>query len=407
MKPASAPSLTPLETRILLLAPTDADAAISERVLAGAELPVSVVKNIPALCYEMLRGAGAILMTEDAVLDENIEKLRSVINEQPVWSDLPIVLLVSGGASSEAALYALEKLGNILLLECPVRVNSLVSTMRVALRDRKRQYEARRYQTELLQQAETLWRSNKELEQFAYVSSHDLKEPLRKILNYAQLLEARFRPQLDGEGGKYIHMITDGADRMRNLIESLLAFSRLTKTEQKMEPIDLSRTLADVINDLELSIKEHGAKISVGVMPTLVVNALQMHQLFQNLVSNSLKFNQGAAEIRIDAEEKWDEWMIAVRDNGIGIEPEYRDKIFNVFARLHGRGQYPGTGIGLAICKKIVEAHGGRIWVESSLDKGATFFFTIAKEIKATPGRRASDGSTDIPEPSFVPASLG
>ncbi len=404
MKDNESVPLTPLETRILLLAPTDRDAGISERLLAQAGMPLAIVKNIPALCYETLRGAGAILMTEEAVRDEQIEKLRVLISEQPVWSDLPIVLLATGGASSDAAIFALEKLGNILLLECPVRVNSLISTMRVALRDRKRQYDTRRYQSELLQQAESLWRSNKELEQFAYVSSHDLKEPLRKILNYAQLLESRYRGQLEGDGDKYIRNITDGADRMRNLIEGLLAFSRLTKTEQKLEPVNLCQTLADVINDLEVSIKERNAKVRVGVMPTVVANALQMHQLLQNLVSNALKFNEGPALIEIDAEEKWDEWVLRVKDNGIGIEAAYREKIFNVFARLHGRGQYPGTGIGLAICKKIVEAHGGRIWMEPTDGHGSTFMFTLAKELKATPARRASDNANEetAPRPAVL-----
>ncbi|MBV9080831.1 MAG: hypothetical protein JO102_06905 [Elusimicrobia bacterium] len=365
------------EKRVVLLPPTATDAAISERILRQAGFDVAVAPDIPTLCRLVLQGAGAVVITEDAISDPDIESFRAIVASQPVWSDLPVILMVSGGPDSPSAAFALERLGNVVLLDSPVRINNLVACLRAALRDRTRQYATRRYQTELLEQAQRLWNSNKELEQFAYVSSHDLKEPLRKILNYAQLLESRFAAQLGQDGAHFIHMISDGADRMRNLIESLLAFSRLTKTEYKIEPVDLAQTVANVLNDLEVSIREKEAVIKIGRLPSLKANALQMHQLFQNLISNALKFTDSTPRITIHVDRFIGGHRFAVEDNGIGIEPEYREKVFNVFARLHGRGRYPGTGIGLAICKKIVEMHGGKIWVEPAAPHGTRFVFTI------------------------------
>jgi signal transduction histidine kinase len=398
-------STSPLERRVLVLPPTRTDATLTERLLRQSELEVVLVESVWALCEEVRKGAAAVVLTEDSVLDDRIDLFVDVIAGQPVWSDLPVILLAGGGASSPAAAYAIERLGNVILLELPVRIGTLVSTLRVALRDRRRQYETRGYHSELLQQADALWRSNRELEQFAYVSSHDLKEPLRKMLNYGQLLESRFKDQLGPEGERYIRMITESGERMRNLIESLLMFSRIAKTEPKSERIDLTSTLSNVLNDLEVAIREAGATVEVGEMPTLEANPLQLHQLFQNLIANGIKFNAAGAKIQVNCEERPDAWLFSVRDNGIGIDPEYHDRIFNVFARLHGRHQYPGTGVGLAICKKIVEAHGGKIWVESESKKGSTFFFTILKHLPDVSQAGPQAASAEAPSRTFLPAA--
>ena len=225
---------------------------------------------------------------------------------------------------------------------------------------------------------EELRRSNEELEQFAYVSSHDLQEPLRMISSYLQLLQRRYEGNLDEKADKYIHFAVDGAFRMQNLINDLLEFSRVTTRGREPEHMDSEFILNQVISILEIYIKENKATVSHDTLPEVVADSTQLVQVFQNLIINGIKFHsKEAPQICISAEKKASEWIFSVQDNGIGIDPQYSEKIFEVFKRLHNKEAYPGTGIGLAVCKKIVERHGGRIWVESELGKGATFYFTL------------------------------
>jgi PAS domain S-box-containing protein len=234
-------------------------------------------------------------------------------------------------------------------------------------------------ETKLIEQSEALWRSNLELEQFAYVSSHDLQEPLRKIANYAQILQRRFQSQLGEDGDRYIESIVSGVDHMHTLIQDLLIYSRSGKEELKMEPVNMNTLTQSVQSNMESSIQEAGAVVKAGSLPTVPAHAGQMHQLLQNLIANAIKFRGPRSPVvEIGAEEDEGNWRFFVRDNGIGIAPEYRDQIFKIFQRLHNRSEYPGTGIGLAICRKIVERHGGKIWVESEVGKGSTFYFTLA-----------------------------
>ncbi len=225
---------------------------------------------------------------------------------------------------------------------------------------------------------EELARSNAELEQFAYVSSHDLQEPLRMISSYLQLLQRRYQGNLDEKADKYIYFAVDGASRMQNLINDLLEFSRVTTRGREPEPTDCEFVLNQVLSNLELYIKENKATVSHDPLPEVMADNTQLAQVFQNLIINGIKFHsEEAPKIHISAEKKANEWLFSVQDNGIGIDPQYSEKIFEVFKRLHKKEEYPGTGIGLAICKKIVERHGGRIWVESELGKGSTFYFTL------------------------------
>jgi PAS domain S-box-containing protein len=225
---------------------------------------------------------------------------------------------------------------------------------------------------------EELARSNEELEQFAYVSSHDLQEPLRMISSYLQLLQRRYQGSLDDKADKYIYYAVDGASRMQNLINDLLEFSRVTTRARDPVPMDSEFILDQVLSNLEVFIEENEATVSHCSLPEVMADYSQMVQVFQNLIINGIKFrSEEAPQIHISAEKKESEWVFSVQDNGIGIDPQYSKKIFEVFKRLHKKEEYPGTGIGLAICKKIVERHGGRIWVESELDKGSTFYFTL------------------------------
>jgi PAS domain S-box-containing protein len=222
--------------------------------------------------------------------------------------------------------------------------------------------------------------SNKELEQFAYVASHDLQEPLRMVTSFTQLLERRYKNKLDREADDYIGFIVEGSKRMKYLIDDLLEFSRLNTQVREFESVLLEIALEDVLRNLTASIAENNAQITHDPLPAIMGDPSQINQLLQNLITNAIKFHgDESPKIHISAVESGDEWIIGVSDEGIGIDPEHQEQIFRIFKRLHTREEYEGTGIGLAICKRIVDRHNGKIWVESELGKGSTFYFTIPK----------------------------
>jgi PAS domain S-box-containing protein len=230
----------------------------------------------------------------------------------------------------------------------------------------------------LLRMAEDLKRSNLDLEQFGYVASHDLQEPLRAVAGYVRLLEHRFPERVDAKAREYIDGASDGATRMERLITDLLTFSRLSTEGRPFTPVSLDVPLNTALRTLQFSIRAAHAAVSHDPLPIVPVDESQIVQLFQNLIGNALKFHsERPPEIHIGARPDEGRWMFGVRDNGIGIDPQYSERIFQVFQRLHTRKKFPGTGIGLAICKKIVERHGGKIWVESQPGQGATFYFSI------------------------------
>ena len=230
----------------------------------------------------------------------------------------------------------------------------------------------------LKQTLEELARSNKDLEQFAYVASHDLQEPLRMVTSYVQLIEKRYKGRLDKDADEFIAFAVEGATRMQKLINDLLTYSRVRTRGRRFETVDINNVMEQVMSNLSSNIQETGAKILWDGLPSIAADETQMVQLFQNLVGNGIKFHgKDLPEVKISAVREEKEWLFYVKDNGIGIDMQYKDRIFVVFQRLHGREEYSGTGIGLAICKSIVERHGGRIMVESELGKGSTFTFTI------------------------------
>lgn len=231
---------------------------------------------------------------------------------------------------------------------------------------------------QLLTTLAELKRSNAELEQFAYIASHDLQEPLRAVAGMVQLLQQRYQGQLDGRADEYIHLAVDGATRMQSLINDLLAYSRVERRGNPIQPTETNEALKSALRNLQTSIHQHQASITHADLPTVNADATQLTQLFQNLIGNAIKFHgKHPPQIHVGVKDLGQEWQFSVRDNGIGIEPQYFERIFLVFQRLHTRRDYPGTGIGLSICKKIVERHGGRIWVESTPGQGTTFHFTI------------------------------
>lgn len=225
---------------------------------------------------------------------------------------------------------------------------------------------------------EELERSNAELEQFAYVSSHDLQEPLRMVGSYTQLLARRYKGKLDADADEFIGFAVDGVTRMQRLINDLLQYSRVGTKGRDPEPTDSGVVLERALANLKIAIEDNKATVAHGPLPVVMADDRQLEQLFQNLVGNAIKFHgDEPPQVDIRAERSNGSWMFAVRDNGIGIEPQYYDRIFQVFQRLHTRAEYAGTGIGLAVCKKIVERHGGRIWLESEPGKGTSFRFTL------------------------------
>jgi light-regulated signal transduction histidine kinase (bacteriophytochrome) len=259
-----------------------------------------------------------------------------------------------------------------LLLQRSCELQATNRQLEVEVRERRRAEEA---QSTLSQE---LQRSNAELEQLAYVASHDLQEPLRMVASYMQLLEQKYRGQLDADAHEFIAFAVDGAKRMQALINDLLTYSRVGSAAVPMEPTDCNEVLDRALASLRLAIAESGAGIERADLPVVMGNAAQLTQLFQNLLANAIKFrSEQPLRIGVSAEPDGPFWRFSVQDNGIGIEPEYFDRIFVMFQRLHSRSAYAGTGIGLAICKKIIERHGGRIWVESAPGHGAAFKFTL------------------------------
>jgi len=248
--------------------------------------------------------------------------------------------------------------------------------------------ERKKAEAALREAHEELKRSNSELEQFAYVASHDLQEPLRMVSSYTQLLMRRYGDKLDGDAREFTAFIVDGATRMKQLIEDLLAYSRVGTRDRNFKPAEAESSLRRALTNLRAAIQDSGATVTQDKLPTIPCDEVQLAQLFQNLIGNALKFRKpdAAPAVHVGAADQGAEWEFTVRDNGIGIEPQYFERIFMVFQRLHDKGEYPGTGIGLAIVKKVVERHGGRIWVQSQPGAGTTFHFTMPKEREAANG---------------------
>lgn len=296
--------------------------------------------------------------------------------------------LIDGAYEAENFFPALDAEGTWLfftaapLKDAKGAIYGALETMQDITERKKAEEELRKYHEHLEELVEErtaeLERSNAELQQFAYVASHDLQEPLRMISSYLQLLERRYKGRLDADADDFIFFAVDGAKRMQALICDLLAYSRVQTRGKPFEPTDAEQVLNLTLKNLQTAIEESNAKITRDPLPTVIVDEVQLIQVFQNLIENAIKFpGDELPRIHVSAEKGANEWIFSVSDNGIGIDPQYAEKIFGLFQQLHAAREYPGTGIGLAVCKRIVERHGGRIWVDSELGKGSTFYFTI------------------------------
>jgi PAS domain S-box-containing protein len=282
----------------------------------------------------------------------------------------------SGPISCEVEFFTKD--GGTAVLEVSTRLqfkDGMPSSVQAIARDiTERKYAEKR----LAEQAEELARSNAELEHFAYVASHDLQEPLRMVSSYVRLLARRYRGRLDADADEFIGYALDGTNRMQQFIKDLLAYSRVSTQKEKFEQVDCELVLAEILRNLAPRIEQSGAIVTHDPLPSVAGDATQLLQLFQNLAGNAIKFH-GAdpPRVHIGAARQGAEWVFSVRDNGIGVHPKDTERIFMIFERAHTDRSYPGTGIGLAISKRIVERHHGRIWVDSRPGSGSTFFFTV------------------------------
>jgi signal transduction histidine kinase len=305
-------------------------------------------------------------------------------------------ILMLAGVLSIAPLFRTIKTAEAALRQSRDELEGLVAQRTEELREANAHLaveldERRRAEYRLAQYTSDLARSNAELEQFAYVASHDLQEPLRMVSSFTQLLAKRYRDKLDQDAKDFINFAVDGATRMQTLINDLLAYSRVGTQGKPFRPTDGEAVFKMAVDNLASSITKNGAVITHDPLPTISGDEVQLIQLFQNLIGNAIKFHgREKPQVHVSARRQDDEWVFAVRDNGIGMAPEQQERIFSIFQRLHHRAEYPGTGIGLAICKKIVERHGGKIWVESEVERGSTFYFTVKE------GQNESDTKRDL-----------
>jgi PAS domain S-box-containing protein len=308
------------------------------------------------------------LMSEEESILEKIQKGRRIVDFETIrrkkdGSNIHVSLTISPLRTQWGKLHGVSKIARDITYR------------------KQMEQQVERQRMKLVRHAAVLKQSNEDLEQFAYIASHDLQEPLRTIHGFTQLLAERYQDQLDPQAKEFIEFVTDGAERMQTVIQDLLKYSRAQSKTLQFQPVDAERVLQELLQLLTHTIEETEASITHGPLPTVRTDPGHFRHLLQNLITNALKYkNAKSPQVHISSRESSEEWEFSIQDNGIGIAPEYFEKIFLPFKRLHTRKEYQGTGIGLAICKKIVERGGGRIFVESELGKGATFSFTIPKQ---------------------------
>lgn len=288
------------------------------------------------------------------------------------------VIIITGTGSEEIAVKAMKAGAKDYLIK-----DMESNYLKILPLTIERALKQKQTDKDLAKHIEALARSNAELEQFAYVASHDLQEPLRMVTNFLQLLEKRLEDKMDTDSKEFINYAVEGAKRMKHMIDDLLSYSRVLSKKAQFEEIDVDIILDQVMEDLMENINENKAKIIRKKMPMLVADKIKLARIFINLINNAIKFrNKNAAPlIEISCEETKQDYVFSVRDNGLGLKKEYQEKIFIIFQRLNPKEEYPGSGIGLAVCKKIAELHDGKIWVESELGAGSTFYFSISRQL--------------------------
>jgi signal transduction histidine kinase len=357
-----------LKLRALVLEDEPADVELALRTLRLADLQVTadVAQTAEEFSDFVRKNSYDVILADYKLPGWNGMESVEILRQEGL--DVPVIL-VSGALGELTAVECIKQGAADYVLKD--HLARLPESVRRAMRERKLREDHKRSQEELA-------RSNQDLEQFAYVASHDLQEPLRMVATYTQLLAERYRGKLDADADKYIHYAVDGALRMQKLVQDLLAFSRVGRHGLALENTDCNVALQEALGNLEAAIKESGAIVERTQLPVLVADSSQLVQVFQNLVGNAIKFRGSEPPlIRVSGELSGKESVFSVADNGIGIAAEHRENVFVIFRRLHTHSEYPGSGIGLSICKKIIEQHGGRIWVDSEPGRGSIFKFTL------------------------------
>lgn len=374
--PEPAKALQPIHVLLVEDNAADCQLILRELRVGGFEV-TSAMAQTP----EQFREAVSAHCPDIVLADYNLGQWRG-IEALTILRELKLevpLILVSGALGDVTAVDCIKRGATDYVLKDALA--RLPMCIRRALDEKYLHEQRRKAEKELAHKVEELARSNRDLEQFAYVASHDLQEPLRMVAAYTQLLAERYSGKLDEKADKYIHYAVDGALRMQTLVQDLLAFSRAGREGTEMQKVDCNDLVRGAMISLEASIRESNAKISFDRLPMLRANRAQLQQVFQNLIANAIKFRGSETPlIEITAKQEKQEWVISVKDNGIGISAEHSDQIFVIFQRLHTRAEYPGNGIGLSICKRIIERHGGRIWVTSTPGQGATFSFVLSAE---------------------------
>ncbi len=368
----------PGQLRVLHVEDNELDTELVAQALrkGGFSFSTVVVQTEAAFKEQLrLRLPDVVLADYNLPQWQGIEALEVLRHEA---LDIPLIL-VSGALGDVTAVECIKRGATDYVLKDGLA--RLPEAIRRALRERQLLHLRRLAEGNLARKVEELARSNADLEQFAYVASHDLQEPLRMVAAYTQLLRERYRGKLDENADKYIGYACEGAMRMQTLIQDLLAFSRVGRHCAACTRVDCDAAMAEVMMSMGPAMQESGAVVTYKALPVVWAERSQMTQLFQNLIGNAIKFRgKEPPVISVQAEKTCEHWLFSVSDNGIGIAPESAENIFVVFQRLHTRTEYPGNGIGLAICKKIVERCGGKIWVEAKADHGSIFKFTLACE---------------------------
>ena len=361
----------------------DSDLMLLELQRGGFDVAGEVVRTADEVRRRVRERTPDVVLAEYNLGHGQSKDVQKVIRSEGL--DIPLIL-VSGARGDETAVECLKQGATDYVLKASL--DRLPDSVRRALQEKHLRDEPRLAQEQLAQKVEALARSNSNLEQFAYAASHDLQEPLRMEASYTQLLSERYTGKLDAQADKYIQYAMSGAIRMQTLIQDLLAISRVGRPGMAMARTDCNAAVQEALESLQLAIDTSRATVVHRFMPTVMANAVQLRQVFQNLVANAIKFHGPAApEIQIEAQCQSNEWTFSVKENGIGIAPEHAVNIFIVFNRWHTQVEYDGNGIGLAICKKIIEQPGGKIWDDSHDGPGATFQFTLPAATQPAPER--------------------
>jgi signal transduction histidine kinase len=364
-------------------APADAEIEIAELRHGGFDVAADVVYTRELLREMLGNNSYDIILADYSLPTFRGMDALDILRESSLTTPL---ILVTGALNSETAVECVKQGAMDYVLKD--HLARLPISVRRALEDVRLREDRARAQEQLANKVEELARSNCDLEQFAYVASHDLQEPLRMVAAYTQLLSERYQGKLDSAADRYINYAVEGATRMQGLLEDLLAFSRVGRNGVTPAPTDVNSAINEVLKNLDLVLKEHCVTVTCHPLPTVMADRFQIVQLFQNLLGNAIKFRaKRNSSVTISAEQKNHEWLFSVFDNGIGIAEEHKDLVFKIFQRLHTRTEYPGNGVGLAICKKIVEHNGGRIWVESELGHGSNFRFTFPAALADKAGK--------------------